>query len=138
MTIKIREWVLPLTSLAVALTALWYNTWRNELSEHNRNVRAAGFEIIKQLSGLQLIANYAHFDHDAKQGNPIAGWSEILLIEDLAMVMPEPVQKQANILHEQWEQHVDQLVDNEKDSDAVSAQISQTREAVLDSLKELR
>ena len=134
---KIREWILPLTSLTVALTALWYNTWRNEMSEHNRNVRTAGFEIIKELSRLQLVANYAHYDQDDKQGNPITGWGQILLIEDLAMVMPEPVQTQAAKLHEQWEKHVEHLVESEKDNDAVIAEISHTRELVLVSLKNL-
>lgn len=138
MMAKIREWILPLISLCVALSALWYNTWRNEMSERNRNVRVAGFEIIKELSGLQLVANYAHYEQNNNQGNPITGWSQILLIEDLAMVMPAPVQQQAKKLHEQWETHVGQLAESEQDNDAVIAEILHTREVVLASLKDLR
>ena len=137
MILKFREWILPLTSLAVALAALSYNTWRNERSEQNRNVRAAGFEIIKELSALQLLTNYAHYEKDSARGNSIAGWSQILLIEDLAMVMPVAVQLQAKKLHEQWEAHVETLVDNEQDNDVVISEISRTRELVINSLKEL-
>ena len=137
MIIKFREWILPLTSLAVALTALSYNTWRNEKSEQNRNVRVAGFEIIKELSALQLLANYAHYESDSARGNSIAGWSQILLIEDLAMVMPVAVQLQAKKLHEQWEAHVETLAENEQDNDAVISEISRTRELVIGSIKEL-
>ncbi|GAA5174249.1 hypothetical protein GCM10025771_03530 [Niveibacterium umoris] len=138
MAAKIRELILPLTSLFVAFSALWYNTWRNEMSERNRNVRAAGFEIIKDLAALQLVANYAHYAPDGNRGNTIAGWSEILLIEDLAMVMPDGVQRQAHKLHDQWEVHVGQLQESEADNDAVIAEISNTREIVLSSLKDLR
>ncbi|MCG8509145.1 MAG: aldehyde ferredoxin oxidoreductase C-terminal domain-containing protein, partial [Rhodospirillales bacterium] len=34
---------LAVISLVVALTALGTNTWRNELTEYNRNIRHAGF-----------------------------------------------------------------------------------------------
>lgn len=37
---------LSLISLVVALSALSYNTWRNEQSEYNRNIRNAGFEVL--------------------------------------------------------------------------------------------
>ena len=134
---KLREWIIPMTSLAVAFTALWYNTWRNETTEQNRNVRAAGFEIIKELSALQLVANHAHYDHDSQKGDLITGWSHILLIEDLAMVMPSSVQKESIALHEQWETHVGQLTENEMDNDAVIAEIALTKAAVLQSLKKL-
>jgi hypothetical protein len=37
---------LAVISLCVALSALGYNTWRNELTEHKRNIRQAGFEML--------------------------------------------------------------------------------------------
>jgi len=35
-----------LISLAVAITSLGYNTWRNEVSEQNRNQRCGSFELL--------------------------------------------------------------------------------------------
>lgn len=137
MRLKIREWVLPLTSLAVALSALFYNTWRNEKSEQNRNVRAAGFEIIKELSALQLIADFAHYEQDSLRGNAIAGWSQILLIDDLAMVMPSNVQMQAKQLHEHWGAHAQSLGENTKDNEIIVDAIAKTRQLVILSLKDL-
>ena len=37
---------LSLISLFVAFSALSYNTWRNEQTEYNRNIRSAGFEVL--------------------------------------------------------------------------------------------
>lgn len=36
-------------SLAVAVTSLGYNTWRNEASEHNRNQRLVSIELLLML-----------------------------------------------------------------------------------------
>jgi len=45
---QVRSNAVALISLAVALTALSYNTWRNERTEHNRNIRVAAFEVLAQ------------------------------------------------------------------------------------------
>ncbi|MBF8293263.1 MAG: hypothetical protein HW392_2090 [Steroidobacteraceae bacterium] len=39
---QLRNNLVALISLVIALSALGYNTWRNELTERNRNIRAAG------------------------------------------------------------------------------------------------
>lgn len=38
--------LISVISLIIAISALGYNTWRNELTEHNRNIRASGFEAL--------------------------------------------------------------------------------------------
>ena len=43
---QLRSNAVALISLTVALSSLGYNTWRNERTEHNRNIRAAAFEIL--------------------------------------------------------------------------------------------
>ena len=43
--LQLRNNAVALISLAVALSSLAYNTWRNERTEHNRNVRTATFEV---------------------------------------------------------------------------------------------
>lgn len=43
---QLRNNAVALISLAVAIGSLGYNTWRNERTEHNRNVRTAAFELL--------------------------------------------------------------------------------------------
>ena len=45
--------MVALISLAVAVTGLGYNTWRNEASEHNRNQRLVSIELLLMLGDLQ-------------------------------------------------------------------------------------
>ncbi len=62
---QLRNNAVALISLAVALTSLAYNTWRNERTEHNRNVRTATFEILTKLAELERVVFLAQYDHDA-------------------------------------------------------------------------
>lgn len=50
---QIQKNSLAIVSLIVAFSALGYNTWRNELTESNRNVRQAGFEMLLHIGELQ-------------------------------------------------------------------------------------
>lgn len=52
---QLRNNLVAIISLAVALTALGYSTWRNERTEQNRNVRAAGFELLSEIGALQQV-----------------------------------------------------------------------------------
>ena len=79
---------LAIISLLVALIALGYNTWRNEQTEHNRNVRQAGFEMLVHIADLRRIVYLAHYDKDAEGGNPRKGWAKVLVIQDLGQLMP--------------------------------------------------
>ena len=49
---QVRRNSVALISLFVALSSLAYNTWRNEATEANRNVRAAGFALIEHIAHL--------------------------------------------------------------------------------------
>jgi Tfp pilus assembly protein PilO len=42
---QVRRNMVALISLAVAVTGLGYNTWCNEVSEHNRNQRLVSIEL---------------------------------------------------------------------------------------------
>ena len=44
---QLRDNAVALISLVVALGSLGYNTWRNERTEHNRNVRKFQIEYFK-------------------------------------------------------------------------------------------
>ena len=71
-----------LISLFVAVSSLSYNTWRNELSEYNRNQRVSSFEILLKLGELQELVFHNHYDRDAKnKGNPRTGWALVLTVQ---------------------------------------------------------
>ncbi len=57
----------------VALTGMGYNTWRNEKTEINHNVRAAAFETLKNLGEAQTIVEYAHFKKDRTRATRCRG-----------------------------------------------------------------
>lgn len=134
---QVRQNLLALISLAVALTALTYNTWRNELTEYNRNQRAAGFEILTELARLQLTADILHYGGEEASENPIAGWARVLLIRDLSRIMPVDVQSTADELHATWESHWPGLGEREAATEAITESIEALRRVVLARLRAL-
>jgi len=60
---QIRNNMVALISLLIALSALGYNTWRNELTERNRNIRDAGeLKTVWQADSAALAENDAAID----------------------------------------------------------------------------
>jgi hypothetical protein len=135
---QLRRNSLALLSLLVALSALSYNTWRNESTEKNRNIRAAEFEMLKNLGELQQIIDYAHFRHDQQRGDVTLGLSRILLIHDLSMLTPRPVADSAETLLASWRANGDKLDSSLEAASVLSEQVLETRRVVLDSLRGLR
>ena len=107
---QIKSNLLAIISLLVALSALGYNTWRNESSEANRNIRQAGFEIIKHVGELQKIAYVSHFDKVNLKNDPKIAWTEVLILKDLSRLMAPNIQKKADILTDIWRKHWQGLV----------------------------
>ena len=99
---QLRRNSVALISLVVALSSLGYNTWRNERTEANRNVRHAGFQLMSELAELQQVVFLAHYDRDAARGNPRVGWTHVLAVRDLAYPMPDAVRAAADNLHAVW------------------------------------
>jgi hypothetical protein len=126
-----------LISLFVALTSLGYNTWRNERTEENRNVRVAAFEVLRELGELQLTVNLAFFAQDHSSGHPLAGWGRVAMISDLCEVLPAPAREQAKRLHDVWQANWRQLGDDETSVDRISAEIDSTRAAIREILRRL-
>lgn len=129
---------LALLSLLVALSALFYNTWRNEATEANRNIRAAEFEMLKNLSELQQVVDYAHFRKDLQRGDLTHGLNLVLQLHDLGELTPQPVLAASLKLQASWIKHGDQLENNLEAAGAISEEILDTRRAVLASLRSLK
>jgi len=128
---------LAIISLFVAFSALGYNTWRNELTEENRNIRAAGFEMLLHIGQLQRISYLAHYDMDLQQGNPRSGWVEVLVLRDLSMLMTEGSQKQTQRLFDSWKENWQGLGKDESAVAAIDNAINDLRQNVLESINKL-
>ena len=136
-----RQWkdnVVALISLTIAIIALLYTAWREETTEKNRTLRQAGFEVLKNLGELQIIINYAYYQHDTNFGNPYLGWGHIALISDLAVLLPNPIPQTANKLVSEWRENWQNIKDNEEAVDQLSAEIDNARSEVLEAIRYLR
>jgi len=102
---QIKTNLVALISLLVALSALGYTAWRQELTEDNRTLRVAAFSMLQTAEELQSVVDFAHYDDDPKAGNPIRGWGKVLYVRDLGIIMPPPVQEKARFLQDIWAQN---------------------------------
>ena len=136
---QVRNNLVALISLVVALGSLGYNTWRNERTEHNRNVRTATFELLTKLAELERVVYLAQYDRDSAGGNPRTGWTYVLVIRDLAAVVPAPVPAKAAQLQKVWGERWEGLGrDDEVSVDRIDDAIGSLREASLAMLQALR
>ncbi len=136
-TDQVRRNSVALISLAVALSSLAYNTWRNEQTEYNRNIRAAGIELLLKLGELEKVVFFAHYDMDNEAGNPRAGWAYALTAKDLGSLMPEPARSSTVGLVEIWQQNWSGLGESDDAASKISDGIDRTRSDVLGVLAEL-
>lgn len=135
---QLRNNAVALISLAVALTSLAYNTWRNERTEHNRNVRTATFEILTKLAELERVVFLAQYDHDASGGSPRTGWTYVLVIRDLSAVVPGSVPQRAAQLQQAWSENWEALGrDDETAVNHIDGAIDEMRNAALTTLTSL-
>ncbi len=136
---QLRNNAVALISLVVALGSLSYNTWRNERTEHNRNTRTATFELLTRLAELERVVFLAQYDHDAAGGNPRTGWTYVLVIRDLAAVVPGPVSTQATQLQNVWAANWEGLGKSDESAAVrIDDAIGALREASLSTLRSLR
>jgi len=136
---QLRNNSVALVSLLIALTSLGYNTWRNEHTEHNRNIRAAAFEILTKLAEFERVVFLAHYDRDMINGNPRLGWTYIIVINDLAQVIPGTIQPRAAALRDTWRGSWEDLgKDGDAAIDRIEGEITSVREATLGTLRSLR
>jgi len=135
---QLRDNVVAIISLVVALTALGYNTWRNERTEHNRNVRTAAFEVLGRLAELERVVFLAQYDHDVRGGSPRAGWTCVLAIHDLAALVPAPVPARAAQLQKVWAENWEGLGrDEEMSAERIDDAIGTVRKDTLATLMAL-
>jgi hypothetical protein len=136
---QLRDNAVALISLTVAVSSLAYNTWRNERTEHNRNIRAATFELLTKVSELQRVVFLAQYDRDLAGGSPRAGWTYVLAIRDLSTVAPAPLPAQAEELQKVWSGSWEGLGnDDETAVNRIDDAIGRLRNTTLSTLRSLR
>ena len=58
--------------------------------------------MLLHIGQLQRITYLAHFDKDQQAGNPRKGWAEVLVLRDLAKLMPVTEAVRSEALHDAW------------------------------------
>ena len=134
---QLRRHSVALISLAIALSSLAYNTWRNEKTEANRNIRTAGLELLLKLGELDRVVFFGHYDKDNDRGNPRSGWAYVLTIRDLAALTSEPAISSSAELFALWNEHWPNLGEDDKSADLISHGIDRLRDDVREVLVEL-
>ena len=136
---QLRNNTVALISLVIALSSLGYNTWRNERTERNRNIRTATFEILTKLAEFERVVFLAHYDKDRAMGNPRIGWTYVIVIHDLSEVVPGAIEPKASELRAIWKDNWERLdADDEAAVDRIEAGIEALRVASLATLRSLR
>ena len=135
---QIRDNLIALISVVIALSALGYNTWRNERTERNRNIRVAGIEMLREIGSLQQIIFYAHYAEGDQRGDPRMGWADVLTINDLAALMPADVMRDAAKLRATWEADAEGLIEHDDAFARIDGAIDTLRQTTLAELRALR
>jgi hypothetical protein len=128
---QLRENAVALTSLTLVVIGLAYNTWRNEQTEFNDNIRAAGFEILVTLGELERVVFHNHYDRDEERGSPRAGWAYVLTIRDMGQLSLEGAKRESEKLFEVWQDNWEGLGTDDDAVQAISDQVDALRAAVL-------
>ena len=126
-----------IVSLLTAILGLSYNAWQGHKNEMNQNMRVASFEVLTNLGELQTVVNYVHYSDDKSRGQPIEGWKHVMMVRDLSRLLNPEASKQGQLLFMEWQQNWDKLEIDGQVEIHLSAQISKTRQAVLDNIDAL-
>ncbi len=145
MSVYTKQWVktqlqrysVALVSFFVALASLGYNTWRNEQTEANRNVRAAGFEMIIAMADLHEVVFLGHYSYNDIDGSEKKGWAVVLGLQDRSMVMPDGVQEAATELGNAWKEESGNLGDPKASIARIDSTIDRLRYEILMALEAL-
>jgi hypothetical protein len=142
---QVQRNLVALISVVIAVSSLSYNTWRNEKSEHNRNLRHASFEVLLKLGDLRELVYHLEYDRAVIESSAErSGWVTVFVIRDLASVLEQPVPAAAQSLFDAWAEHWDGLAARDATGalrgtsrQAVEAEIDYVRDLTLEMLQEL-
>ena len=135
---QLQQNLLAVISIGIAVLALSYNSWRNELSEDNRTVRAAGFEILKESAKLQFFVDAATYASEYKDEDLIQGWVSVNFMISLSALISPEVQSEAQSLKEIWSNSANKLATESSSNKLVSDANARLVESVRAHLSRLK
>lgn len=135
---QLRRNTVALISVVIAVGSLSYNTWRNERSEYNRNLRQASFEVLLHLGDLRELVYHLHYDMETIDENIArTGWATVFTIRDLSRLLEPPLPEAADTLRATWGIHWKNLGSSDAGKNAIEAEIDAMRDSTLKMLQEL-
>jgi len=135
---QVRRNLVALISLAIAITSLGYNTWRNEASEHNRNQRLVSIEILTMLGDLQKAVLDARYGRESESREHLRnGWAITLTLRDIAMVAAGEVPESADELFTVWSAESSKLRRSEDAQRLIEDAVNEVRRNTHDVLRSL-
>lgn len=150
---QIHRNAVALISLFIAVSGLAYNTWRNETSEEQRNIRHAAFTVLEDLGTMQEVADARYYylavgeDIGSEGELRLRGYGSALMIRDLLALMPAPAPSTGEMMLDTWTKHFGALDDVDAQGNhtpeareaekAITRAINESRAAVVQVLKTL-
>ena len=144
---QIHRNAVALISLFIAVSGLAYNTWRNETSEEQRNVRHAAFTVLEDLGTMQEVVDARYYylavgEEIGLEGElRLRGYGSALMARDLMSLMPDPAPETGEMLRQTWIDEFGALDDVNEEGrrtarareakTAMDAAIEKSRETVL-------
>lgn len=135
---QLQKNLLALISIVIAVVALSYNSWRNELSEDNRTIREAGFEILKESAKLQFYVDNATYGNDYQQQEHIQGWVSVNFIISLSGLISPEIQSQSESLKKVWSENSTKLANEQTANQKISEENTKLVDLVRLHLKQLK
>jgi len=127
LTEQLRRNAVAFISLFIAVTSLGYNSWRNETTEAQRNVREAAFEMIRITSVLQRDVFMERYDKDSDRWHH--AWAAVISLQTLSRLLPEEIADASQSLRQTWSDQDSLLkADDSVQADAAEAQVNQAIE----------
>lgn len=114
---QFRNHSVALFSMAIAISALGYNTWRNEKTEEQRNIRHAAFRVLETIGELREVVDERYYYHPFREDMSnesqlrLRGYGRAALTRDLLMLLPPPAPAKGQLLHTAWLEHYNALDD---------------------------
>lgn len=130
-------YITAIFSVIFAIVGFSYNAWRLEVSETNSNIRTASFVVLTELSQLEQIIYASHYDKNQVEGSPRKGWVTVGLIEDLGVLISEPVAIEAKVLKKKWSKNWQDVTNSRLVVDSLVMQLSKVRTKVKEALSKL-
>jgi hypothetical protein len=131
--------VVAIISLAVALTGLSYNTWRNETTEAHRNVRQGAFAMLEQVGQLQQLVDQRFYAGRKDDVNRITCWGKVALLRDTAPLVSPAVEAHAGRLFTVWSERLEALDEGDEAAEKdISNHIAALRAQLIAELRALR